>query len=391
MQLVATTMALPALATFEDCADFSKTVVPFIPQLYELPQQLLNSWSNPDELLELYIATNPLISAFALALALFPIIWMVSEVNRNYSQVDRLWSILPAIFIGHFVAYGHLIGLDTERLDTLLISVVIWSVRLTFNYWRRGGYSIGSEDYRWMIVKKKVDTWSPVIWPLFNIIFIAGMQLTLLLLISAPAYIQLLVTNMGMGISKVDTLFPRALVGLVMIEALADHQQWSLFPHFVLDDVDTNIYLQDFQSAKAKYRATAKVPQGYEQEDLDRGFVVSGLFSLCRHPNFACEQAFWVALYQWSCFNTDHLYNWTGIGAFSLLCLFQGSTWLTEMLTAQKYPDYKEYQKRVSKFIPRMSHALPGDPDDEPTVEPVPKATTSGKKGDKGQKGSKRN
>lgn len=68
-------MALPAVATFEECADFSQTVAPFIPQLYELPQQLLKSWKNPDELLELYLATNPLISAVALVLALFPIVW----------------------------------------------------------------------------------------------------------------------------------------------------------------------------------------------------------------------------------------------------------------------------------------------------------------------------
>lgn len=24
-------------------------------------------------------------------------------------------------------------------------------IRLTFNYWRRGGYQIGSEDYRWYV------------------------------------------------------------------------------------------------------------------------------------------------------------------------------------------------------------------------------------------------
>jgi hypothetical protein len=23
--------------------------------------------------------------------------------------------------------------------------------RLTFNYWRRGGYQVGSEDYRWWV------------------------------------------------------------------------------------------------------------------------------------------------------------------------------------------------------------------------------------------------
>lgn len=85
-----------------------------------------------------------------------------------------------------------------------------------------------------MVIKKVVDSWSRAIWPVFNIIFIAGMQLTLLLLIAAPAYVQLLVTNMGMEISKVDTIFPRVLVGLVLIEALADHQQWSLCSHYLL-------------------------------------------------------------------------------------------------------------------------------------------------------------
>ena len=128
MQLIPTTMTLPVVASFEDCADFSKTVAPYLPQLYDLPHQVLQSWSNPDELIALYIATNPLVSAIALGLALFPIIWIASEVNKNYSQVDRLWSILPSIFVGHFVVYGHLVGLDTERLDTMLVAVAIWSV-----------------------------------------------------------------------------------------------------------------------------------------------------------------------------------------------------------------------------------------------------------------------
>ena len=45
-----------------------------------------------------------------------------------------------------------------------------------------------------------------------------------------------------------------------------------------------------FQQAKKEYQATAKVPPGYEAEDLDRGFVVTGLFSWSRPPNFAAEQ-----------------------------------------------------------------------------------------------------
>lgn len=34
--------------------------------------------------------------------------------------------------------------------------------------------------------------------------------------------------------------------------------------------------------------------------------------------------------------------------------LFQASTWFTELVTAGKYPDYKLYQKRVGKFLPKL-------------------------------------
>jgi len=123
-------MALPALNSFQECADFYKTVVPYIPQLYDLPQQLLNSYSNLEELKALYLATNPVITAAALAAFLCPILWLASEVNKNYSQVDRIWSILPTIYIGHYVVYAHMVGLETERLDNLVTCFVIWSVSL---------------------------------------------------------------------------------------------------------------------------------------------------------------------------------------------------------------------------------------------------------------------
>jgi steroid 5-alpha reductase family enzyme len=144
-------MALPAVKTLLECAAFKTTVLPFVPQLYELPQQLLQSYSNLEELRSIYLATNPLISAFAFSLFLAPIFLIVSEINKNYSQVDRLWSILPTIYNAHYCLYAHLSDLPTSRLDNLIACSVVWSLRLTFNYWRKGGYSIGSEDYRWFV------------------------------------------------------------------------------------------------------------------------------------------------------------------------------------------------------------------------------------------------
>lgn len=49
------------------------------------------------------------------------------------------------------------------------------------------------------------------------------------------------------------------------------------------------------------------------------------------------------------------MYNWAGIGAFAYLLLFQASTWYTELLTSRKYPEYKQYQSIVGKFLPNFA------------------------------------
>ncbi|RDW83381.1 hypothetical protein BP5796_04872 [Coleophoma crateriformis] len=151
-----------------------------------------------------------------------------------------------------------------------------------------------------------------------------------------------------------DTVFVRGLMGLVLVEFFADQQQW------------------DYQTAKHSYLKTAKVPPKFNQIDLDRGFVTSGLWAYSRHPNFAAEQAIWVVLYQWGCWSTNVVYNWTSLGAVSYLILFQASTWFTELITSRKYPEYKEYQQRVGKFLPKLTGGLPGDFSDKkakPKVE----------------------
>jgi hypothetical protein len=121
-------MALPVVKTVHDCSDFQKTVLPYLPQLYDFPQQLLQSYDNPTELRNIYLATNPLITALSFSLFLAPVFLIISEINRNYSQVDRMWSILPTIYNAHYVVYAHLSGLPTTRLDNLIAFSCVWSV-----------------------------------------------------------------------------------------------------------------------------------------------------------------------------------------------------------------------------------------------------------------------
>jgi steroid 5-alpha reductase family enzyme len=145
--------ALPLVKSLPDCADYSKTVEPFLPQLYDLPYRIAAHITNLQGLQEIYAATNPLITSLAIALFLTPVVLTVSEINKNYSQVDRLWSIIPAFYNVHYALWARLNGLPTYRLDHVMAVSIIWSARLTFNYWRKGGYTVGSEDYRWAIVK----------------------------------------------------------------------------------------------------------------------------------------------------------------------------------------------------------------------------------------------
>ncbi|MCJ1407803.1 hypothetical protein MMC19_001874 [Ptychographa xylographoides] len=338
-------MALPNIQTLADCADFSKTVEPFIPQLLDLPQQVYQAISSPQALGNLYLSTNPLISAFAFSLVLAPVFLVASEINKNYSQVDRFWSILPTAFNAHYVIWAHMVDLPTHRLDSLLAFSTIWTARLTYNYWRKGGYSIGSEDYRWEILQKKYI--GPVLFFVFNVIFISLAQSILLFSITMPTYILLLTSKfMGGNMLPLDIAFSQGLTGVVLLAAIADQQQWN------------------FQTAKHQYRETAKIPSNvrdqFTPEDLDRGFLTKGMWAYSRHPNFAAEQSTWVGLYIWSCYVTKSPYNWTGFGAVAYLILFQASTWFTELITGKKYPEYSEYQKKVGMFVPGPFSLLSG-------------------------------
>jgi steroid 5-alpha reductase family enzyme len=324
-------MAVPTLHALEECSDFSKTVEPFIPQLYALPERLSAVISGNESLVKVYAETNPLISGFAISIFLGAVFLVAAEVNRNYSQVDRFWSLLPTFYIAHFDLWARLTGVPSQRIDAALLFSTVWSIRLTYNYWRKGGYEIGSEDYRWPIVRRQVPK---IAFHILNWTFISFMQSILLFLIAAPAYGLLLATQFEPELSSADLAFTAVELGLILTEWFADQQQWN------------------FHAAKDEYKSTGKVLPGYKQADLDRGFLTSGLWGYSRHPNFACEQSIWFFLYQWSCFASKNLYSWLAVGPTFLIMLFQGSTWLTELITSGKYPEYRDYQRSVGMFVP---------------------------------------
>lgn len=249
--------------------------------------------------------------------------WALSLITRDTSWVDRAWSIVPVVYAWIFVAGGFARGDGSARIVVMAVLITAWGVRLTANFARKGGYT-GMEDYRWAILRKRMRPWQ---FQIFNLLFIVGYQMTLLVLITLPVDVA---ARHPSALTIWDLLFAAAFILFLLGETVADQQQWS------------------FHQRKA--RAGGVLPPG---------FATQGLFRYSRHPNFFFEQAQWWALYAIGATaavaseaGAFGVVNPTIIGPALLSVLFIGSTIFTESITSSKYPGYAAYRRTTSMLVP---------------------------------------
>ena len=254
--------------------------------------------------------------------------FLLGEITRNNSQIDKIWSIIPIYYVWH-VAY---VGDFAPRLVLMAAVVTIWGIRLTYNFARRGAYQwkfwTGEEDYRWEVLRQRPGFNNRFVWMLFNLFFICSYQNTLIFLFTLP-----ILTGLGDSapatIQLWDWVIAAAIIAAVVIEYIADQQQY------------------DFQTEK--YR---RINSGEDLGPYSKGFVNTGLWKLVRHPNYAMEQSVWLLFYGFSIVSTGEWINWSMAGCLLLVVLFKGSSDFSEELTAAKYPDYTNYQRKTPRFIP---------------------------------------
>lgn len=256
--------------------------------------------------------------------------FVVGEIARNNSQMDKLWSILPEVYIWIVAVRGGM----TPRLIVMAVLATLWGIRLTFNFARKGAYSLkfwaGEEDYRWKILRARKQFQPRWKWALFNLFFISIYQNALVLATTFPALASMTSTApFGWidGIAAALTLF------FLVYETIADEQQWA------------------FQTKKWKM-----IREGKRVEELpapyNKGFNTAGLWAHSRHPNYFGEQGIWLSLYIFSIGAGAGIFNWSLIGALLLVVLFLGSSAFAESVSRSKYPQYDEYRRQVSKFFP---------------------------------------
>ncbi len=242
--------------------------------------------------------------------------WITSLITHEHSWVDRLWSIVPVVYVWIFAGFT---GLSDTRLVVMAVLVTLWGARLTFNFARKGGYS-GTEDYRWAILRGRMKPWQ---FEVFNLFFIVLYQNAILVLITLGALTAY--ENQG-GFGVLDVLVAALFLLLLVGETVADQQQWV------------------FHKAKAAGAAETR-------------FLTTGLWKFSRHPNFFFEQAQWWTLFLFGAVAAGSLLQWTVLGPLLLTLLFVGSTVFTESITKSKYPEYADYQAVTSPIVPWFSRA----------------------------------
>lgn len=278
--------------------------------------------------------SNPVVNTLSMTVFIIIAVFILGFITDQYSWVDKIWSIAPVYYAWTF----GLAELQTStgsypRAAVVSCIITVWGVRLTYNFWRKGGYAWDGEDYRWPILKERM---SPVVYQIFNFFFIAIIQNILLTSLVVPLYISWYmssVQNTPVGFNMYDAIGIVASVMCLIVEAVADQEQW------------------DFHTRKAQKRLSMK--------EKKVGFLREGLWAHSRHPNFFAEQSFWCTMCFFATAATGSPIGWWLAGPIGLILLFQGSTNFTEAISSSKYPEYRDYQQRVSKLIPQVT---PMDP-----------------------------
>ena len=280
-----------------------------------------------------YCENTSFTNGFFISVLFSILVYLASKITRNYSWVDRLWPIIPSTHcLNFFLHEYHCNNQIHQRTLLMCLLVWLWGVRLTFNYYRKGGYKCGSEDYRWEYVKKFIN--SEILFEIFNITFISFIQNVMLFLFTSPLYM-----SGRSDFNLIDYCIASLFLMFLILETVSDQQQWN------------------FQQEKLQLKANGKTLI----DNFKIGFRTTGLFQYSRHPNFFAELGMWWTIYLFSINSLGRLINFSIVGGILYTILFNCSTILTEYISVLKYPEYKNYQKTTSRIIPWFSKKIKSD------------------------------
>ena len=238
------------------------------------------------------------------------VIFAFSVVFKNSSFYDAYWSVIPMVIVGYLIS----LQTDAELIRQLMLALVIllWGFRLTAN-WAYTWSGLDHVDWRYVNLQKKAGLlW----WPLS----FTGVHLypTILVFLGCiPMYHALVI-----GTQPINGFDYLALtVGLVSV--------WI-----------------EFQSDRELHRF--RDVRHSRTEVLD-----TGLWSLCRHPNYLGEIGVWVSVLLFGYAAVGYADYWMLAGSAAMILLFTiVSNPMIEKKLIEDKPGYVAYKAKTFSLIP---------------------------------------
>jgi steroid 5-alpha reductase family enzyme len=246
--------------------------------------------------------------------------WLASLLQNSTWLIDPYWTLIP-LLIGQFYWIHPYANGNPIRSWLVMIILWIWSIRLTYSYFRREEWNFGGrEDWRFAELRRKYpNSWW---WSQFFLAYVS--QHLFLFGITTPLYAAFHDPN------------PR-YVGPIDILCLAI----SLFGIALASHSDT--VLREFMS-RNEIRELSGQPKIL--------LLNEGPWKYSRHPNYVGEQLHWwgLALLAWY-----QGHPWMMVGALlNSICLWVATGMVEERMLKNetRRAIYQQYQRDVDVWIP---------------------------------------
>lgn len=253
--------------------------------------------------------------------------WLIGLLQHSFWLIDPYWTIIP-LLIGHFYRQHPLAQRNPSmRANVAMVLIYLWSIRLTFSYFRREKFKFGErEDWRYTKMAKRFGIW----WYIISFFAVGMAQHPLLVGISLPLCSVHILSDGGRNVrnfTNLDVLLSFSCIFGLYIGEQSDR----MLNHFV---------------AENKERAS----RGVEKMPILR----EGWWRWSRHPNYFGEQLFW---WSYAGFAVVMGNTWMIIGTvMNSVCLCT-VTFMTEKKMLKEWEKnraelYRQYQREVSILIP---------------------------------------
>ena len=260
----------------------------------------------------LALSTSGALGGAAVAVATLMVgTWVVSLVLRNASIVDITWGLGFVV-----VAWVSALRADAASgaASVLVAMVTVWGLRLgVYLFWRNHG---NGEDYRYVAMRRR---WGKRFW-LISLATVFVLQGALMWIVSLPVQV-----------AHVGDARDGALAGVALVIGLALYAIGLLFE-----------VVGDAQLAR------------FKADPTNEGKVMrSGLWRYTRHPNYFGDACVWWGVGIVAQAVTGTWWALLGPLVMNILLLRVSGVALLERSLRKRKPDYAEYVRTTSAFVPR--------------------------------------